>query len=92
LLRTAEETGTVTFKGETWTYEEIKMLIKFIHHSCEAAKTALSLAGYTLTSEFHINTQETLKRITFDPILDDVTDLFITQKVIPFVQEVIYCK
>jgi hypothetical protein len=87
-----EEKGVTNYQGETWTYEEIKMLIKFIHHSCEAAKTASSIAGYLLRTEFHINTHKSLKRVTFDPILDDVTDLFITQKVIPFVQEVIYCK
>jgi hypothetical protein len=89
LLAKAEENGEVTFEGETWTYEEIKMLIMFIHHSCQRAKTFSGLAGFPLKYEFNVKKDETLKQIEFDPIVDDVTNSVITEKIIPFVQKVL---
>jgi hypothetical protein len=82
--------GEVAFEGDTWTYEEIKMLIMFIHHSCERAKTFSGLAGFPLKSEFNVKRNENLFQIEFDPIIDDVTNSVITEKVIPFVQKVYY--
>jgi hypothetical protein len=65
------------------------MLIMFIHHSCQRAKTFSGLAGFPLKYEFNVKKDETLKQIEFDPIVDDVTNSVITEKIIPFVQKVL---
>jgi hypothetical protein len=79
---------SVLINGQQWMHDEVKKLLSFIHHFCQAGQSFFFKSGIRM-KDVDVDLGPNMR--DYSPIKDDEHDPLMKDKIIPFFKEVRIC-